>query len=194
MPWTEHQPSVTSFYYMWLSNLAYLHNVHRCCNFGSQDVATVILKHGGFCKLGSSYCSHYCPLVLSKYLDVKANSVVYTYSSIHVSKTFNSWIIRGRPNNKPNGHAVDNWWLLRSNEVNLYIWWPIHKSTCWSGNISADWVGLLLAHVPEEGWPNQPKHHTTNVCFWILLFIYLFMTTKTELWTFTWSLKTVWSP
>ena len=47
------------------------------------------------------------------------------------------------------------------------------------------------AHVPEESWPNLLKRCTTNVCYCLLFSIYLFITTKTELWTFTWPPKAV---
>ena len=53
------------------------------------------------------------------------------------------------------------------------------------------WPSSGTAHVPEEGRPNRPKHHANNVCFCLLFSIYLIMTTKTELLTFTWPPKAV---
>ena len=47
------------------------------------------------------------------------------------------------------------------------------------------------AHMPEEGRPNWLKRHTINVYLCIFFSLYLFMTTKTELWTFMRALKAV---
>ena len=42
----------------------------------------------------------------------------------------------------------------------------------------------------EEGWLNWLKHRATNMCYYLLFSIYLFM--EIELWTFMWLLKAVW--